>query len=314
MAEPVLRALRGTPHAIWGAEPLAKLVAPKTPVVEEPTAEFDAALLLDGSTRTAIAAWKAGIPKRIGWATGARGLFLSEALRPPLERGGVPLGLGQAGRWPRRMPRPFTAASVELAGRLGITVSDRVPKLQVLEQERVRVRRRTGDGKYWVLQGGARPGSSKGHPPERWNAILQAVRARGNSTPIFVLAGPGEEAVAREIQGEGVEHVLDPVASLPSLVAWCAGAELFLGADGGPRHVAAAVGTRRVTVMGPTDPRHTTEAQRGEAGGETGGETVLRHEVPCGPCHQEDCPLELECHTGIEEARVVEAILGLASE
>lgn len=320
LAEPTLRALHaelGADLTLAGSPPLLGLLAPGLPrarrleVGRRPEARswrgHDAALLLDGSFASALAALRAGIPRRVGWSSGGRGPLLTEGLEPPRERGRTPLGLGRAGRWPRRLPRPFGASCVELAGRLGVAVGPRRPRLLVPEGAREAVRARRGEvGPYLVLQAGARPGSAKGHPPERWRAVLRRLRERGLDAPIFVLGGPGEESVCRAAaEGTDARVVADPVADLPELAAWCAEARLVLGCDGGPRHVAAAVGAPRVTLLGPTDPRHTTETRLDE--------TLLRVEVPCGPCHRERCPLpgerHLACHTRIDPHAIAAAAL-----
>ena len=100
----------------------------------------------------------------------------------------------------------------------------------------------------------------------------------------------------------GVQAVVEPVADLPQLAAWLEGASRVLCTDGGPRHLAQAVGSQRVVLFGPTDPRFTTE---------TGVDEVqLRDEVPCGPCHRERCPLPTRvCQQGFTPERVAEAVL-----
>ncbi len=65
---------------------------------------------------------------------------------------------------------------------------------------------------------------------------------------------------------------------LPALVTLLAGADLFLGNNSGPMHVANALGRRGVVVSGPTDhgwdPYWHCERWR-----------VLRHSaLPCVPC------------------------------
>ena len=192
---------------------------------------------------------------------------------------------------------------VELAGRLGVAVGPRRPRLEVDAAALERVRTRRGPGPYLVVQAGARPGSAKGYGAARWGAVLEALRTRGLDLPIYLLAGPGEEQAAREAATvPGATAVVDPVADLRELAAWCAEAALVVGTDGGPRHVAHAVGAPRVTLFGPTDPRHTTET--------IVDEVVLRDEVPCGPCHRERCPLPtLVCQAGLSPERVADAVL-----
>src|SRR4029079_7096225 len=102
----------------------------------------DVALLLDGSMRSAWAAFTARIPERVGFASGGRTALLTQWIVPARERGGVPLGIGTPGAWPRRIPRPFTSACVELAAAGGLEVTQRTPKLRIDEAALSRVRAR----------------------------------------------------------------------------------------------------------------------------------------------------------------------------
>jgi len=55
----------------------------------------------------------------------------------------------------------------------------------------------------------------------------------------------------------GPEEELDGAARFPdllSLARWLAQANVYIGNDSGPTHLAAAVGTRTVALFGPTDP------------------------------------------------------------
>jgi heptosyltransferase-2 len=94
-------------------------------------------------------------------------------------------------------------------------------------------------------------------------------------------------------------NLVDPVIGLPELAALIARARLLLVNDTGPRQMAVALGTPVVTVMGPTDPRHShhlLERQR-----------VLREDVDCSPCHLKTCPIDHRCMTRLRPERVVAA-------
>jgi lipopolysaccharide heptosyltransferase II len=327
MAEPALRALErrfGGSMTLAGAPGLLELIAPSAPRARHLACGrrpdpadwrgFDTALLLDGSVASAWVALRAGIPERVGWAVGPRGLLLTDGPRPALERGRTPLGLGRHRRRPRKVPRPFGASAQELVARLGVWVDDPCPRLEVqgpaLESARAW---RAGAGvdpatPFLLLQAGARPGSAKGIPAERWARVIGELRELGFEAPVFALAGPGEEPAAREVaQAAGVHAVVDPVANLPELLAWCSDASLVLCTDSGPRHLARAAGATRVTLIGPTDPRHTSDAQVGER--------LLRVELDCGPCHRERCPLDgvqqRACMLDISPGRIADAVLEL---
>lgn len=297
-------------HAGW----LARRVPGATvqPMVGRPLVRdargHDVALLLDGSWRSAFAAWAAGVPRRVGWARGGRGPLLTAAVTPAREVGGVPVGIGRPGRRPRWAPRPFGSAAVELAGVAGFPVAHRVPRLDPGDEVRSTVEVRLEDlglvpGTPFLLANvGARVGSAKAWPEAHW---IELLRDLAGPLPAVLTCGPGEEAATRRIaEASGARALLDPVATVPELAALGGLAAVAVAMDGGARHVLRAGGARTVTLLGPTDPRHTAE--------HLAGDTRLRVEIPCGPCHRERCPIEgaehHACLVDLAPARVADAV------
>ena len=89
-------------------------------------------------------------------------------------------------------------------------------------------------------------------PSKTWPAALfiqvgEHLRNRARLEPVF-LAGPADDASAfagfRVIRNA-------PLAQVKSIVA---GAQLFIGNDSGPAHIAAAFGVPVVVLFGPSDP------------------------------------------------------------
>jgi len=322
MAEPALRALdsalpRGSLTLVGLAPHLALLarrfatarrvvLAARDGDAPEHYAGHDLALLCTGSFRSAWAAFRARVPRRVGFARDGRGLLLTDTLAPARERGGVPLGLGRAGRGRRYLPRPLTRSLAELLGLLGVPLAHGAPRLDVEPESLVqaRARRAAGglapDAPFVLVHAGARPGSSKGVPPRLW---LEAARLLARRAPLaFVLvAAPGEEepleTLARELGGPRVLVLRDPPALLGELVAHTAEARVVWSGDSGPRHVARALRRAVLIVAGPTDARHSGLDER---------ERLVRVQVPCGPCHRERCALAgsefLQCYALQPEA------------
>jgi ADP-heptose:LPS heptosyltransferase len=75
----------------------------------------------------------------------------------------------------------------------------------------------------------------------------------------------------------GSAHPAPPTPTLLDLAALFAHARLYLGADSGPMHVAALVGTPVLQLLGPTDPIENAP-YAGTAS------RTLRVQIACNPC------------------------------
>jgi heptosyltransferase-2 len=75
-------------------------------------------------------------------------------------------------------------------------------------------------------------------------------------------------------------------------------ADLFIGADSGPAHLAASAGTLSVILFSGTN-------QRSQWRPWSRHSLTLRGRVPCQPCHQKVCPLaDHPCMSGLDPERV----------
>ena len=90
-------------------------------------------------------------------------------------------------------------------------------------------------------------------PPERLAEIGRRLAARGYAP--FLVHGPGEEEAARRA-AQGLEGALVgyPPPDLPALKEILARCALFVGNDGGPKHLAACSGLPTLAVFGRVHP------------------------------------------------------------
>ena len=95
---------------------------------------------------------------------------------------------------------------------------------------------------------------------------------------VALVAGPGERALVDEIgrQARRPPAVVEAVLPLPHLAALACRFDALLCHDSGPMHLAAAVGTRVVALLGSQNPA--LFAPPGE------GHTVLQPPLPCPHC------------------------------
>ena len=128
------------------------------------------------------------------------------------------------------------------------------------------------------------PGSNA--PSRRWPAsrfATLAARLREAGARVLVFGGPGERAITAEVAAGGAIDLAGRT-DLPMLAAGLASCELVVSNDSGPLHVAAAVGTRTVSLWGAGDPAITGPPREGM-------HRVLRHpELYCVPCVKNVCP------------------------
>jgi len=80
-------------------------------------------------------------------------------------------------------------------------------------------------------------------------------------------------------------------------------AEVVVGADSGPVHLATAVGRPVVVLFSGTNRPEQWQPHGRDV-------TVLRHPVPCSPCHRERCPRDGHpCMGELRPERVARAVL-----
>jgi ADP-heptose:LPS heptosyltransferase len=131
---------------------------------------------------------------------------------------------------------------------------------------------------------------STGAPAKAWPAGYWAAFVRelaGEEARFFWVGDAAADERARDIAlAAGVEgrsvHLAGrlKLASLGTFLEKC---DLFVGADSGPAHVAAAHGVRSLVLFSGTN-----ELNEWKPLSESSW--VLRHEVPCSPCHLRACP------------------------
>jgi lipopolysaccharide heptosyltransferase II len=303
MAIPFLRALkrrfpadrltvlaRRGPGSIFRAESSANAVGNREGLVRDIAAlrreKADEVWLLPNSFRSALMAFLAGIPVRIGYDTDRRGGLLTHAVPPP----------------------PRTDHQLRDYDRLlrsrGIEPDFDVPRLPLPEQAERRAREtleRAGlaSSRLALLAPGAAAtfGQTKRWPVERFGKLVDRLRDRGFDCACVIGPGEGDLGARLSAAARGPVPVLGSELDPVELAALLSRAKVLIGNDSGPIHLAASVGTPIVAFFGPTDPGRTAPAGAPAR--------ILDRYVFCSPCFLKECPYGHEC---MEEIRVEDAV------
>jgi len=151
---------------------------------------------------------------------------------------------------------------------------------------------------FAILSPGAGWGAKR-WPAERFGRVARALAAEG--VPSILNHGPGEEALAREAEAASAGTARAIECSISELIALTRRANLFIGGDTGPMHLAAALQVPVVAIFGPTDP-----ARNGPYGTQS---VVLRN--PASPttharrAQPDEGLLEIGVDTVVEAARTL---------
>lgn len=141
-------------------------------------------------------------------------------------------------------------------------------------------------------------------PAERFGLVLAALQA-SHRVSIVVVGAAHDRGVSALVAGglDGSELDLTGMTTLPQLAAVLAACDLFVGNDGGPAHLAAAVGTPVVTLMSGVHAANVWDP----AGGF--GYAVRAGALACAPCGSEfACPLgHSRCMHDISVEQVIAA-------
>lgn len=253
---------------------------------------YDLALDVRGDFSVALLMFGAGIPRRIGWNCAGGGFLLTDGV-------------------PYVRARPEIDSRREMLRVLGVSTSaasQAVPHWEPNAASESFVRHLAGEfGRgerpLFVFHLGAGT-AAKTWPIEHWRELLGRSILDFDARVILV-GGRGDVRTARELTQEMFwPNVMDWTdrLTLDQLAALCRRAALFVGADSGPAHLAAAVGAKVVVLFSGTN-----DANQWRPVGDD--VTVVRREVACAPCYAVRCPLRTHpCMRDLTPTDVVAAI------
>jgi heptosyltransferase II len=282
--------------------------------------QFDLAIVLPNSPRSALEVFFARVPVRVGFRRFGRSWALTNPCYHRQDTVTVrKTSIARIQKLVRTNPAQPRADYPDgchqvldylfLMTRVGAKGTPTAPALFISPDEVAMARKQFNPppGRpLFGLNAGAEYGPAKRWPVDRFieTARILVQQTKGHW---WVLGGPGDIAVAESIARQlpdGSARSLAGKTSLRELCAVLKACEVVLTNDTGPMHVAAAVGTPVVVPFGSTCPELTAPGWPPGSGHE-----LLRGEAPCAPCFRRRCPIDLRCMTSISVDAAVQAIL-----
>ncbi len=289
---------------------------------------YDLGIDVRGDILTVFVLALAGIPRRLGWAMGGGGFLLTDVARWVPGRHEVESRqalLDRLGLADEVGSRVRVHATDRDRARLALKLreawpgrSNRVPAMAMVHQGSSRPRRpaRRNESDSWdepealhagrfgdpspllALHLGA-GASSKRWPTRHWRELIG--RFLEDGWRVILVGGADDVEVAREIEPHPRLRDWTGRLAVTETAALLERADLFIGSDSGPAHIAASASTASVILFSGTNrPRQWRPWSRRAL--------VLRRKVPCRPCHHKACPLaDHPCMAGLEPERVYRA-------
>jgi heptosyltransferase I len=204
--------------------------------------EYDAVIDFQGAVRSALLARWSGAPIRYGDAqpreNAASMFYTRQVLTSRAHVVQQALALAEAVISPATIPRPPVVES-------GIEFPadpDAESRLSSL----------TADAKNFAILNPGAGWGAKMWPAERYGRVARELAK--DRLCSLVNFGPGEEALAVDVEAASEGAARKISCSVSELIALTRRARLFIGGDTGPMHLAAALKIPVVAIFGPTNP------------------------------------------------------------
>lgn len=242
---------------------------------------YGEAYVMQGSWKSALVPFFAGIPKRVGHRREMRYGLINRIIPLPAE-----------------LKRKTARAFHTLAG----GGQFRAPRLTVDTANQRALLERHGlasDG-FVALMPGAEFGPAKRWPSASYADLARALMQRGLKVVLF--GSKNDQPVTGEIAALAPGAIdLAGQTTLTDVIDLIAAAKVSVSNDSGLMHVAAAVGTPIVGVYGSTSPENTPPLAESRE--------LVWLGLDCSPCHQKECPLgHLNCLNTLDVARVLASV------
>ena len=255
---------------------------------------FDLVVLLPNSFESALTVALAGIPRRFAYRTDGRRILLTDSL---------PVPSWKSVRHESEFYLNLANFVISKMGGAHFALSDSSPLLKTSdEQKHAAIDRLKALGLSTERHLIAIGAGSTNSMAKRWPVEYFAKLCDGFSSEFdaeVVLLGSSSEAdVGKTLSELTKARVYDLTGStdLPSAMAILDVADLFVSNDMGLAHISAGLGTRTLTLFGPTNEIATAPLGTNAR--------FIREVVECSPCMLRECPIDHRCMLRLDPDRV----------
>ena len=256
--------------------------------------KYDVVLDLQGNSKSGLFTWLSGAPKRYGFDRQQAREILN--LASTNHKVDIPADCHHISkRYLRIVQSAFPSSQkVPLCGPLSVDPAAEKNVLEQLKEYGLK------PNEYFVAHYGT-TWETKLWPLQQWKELIKVLTEQGQN--IILTWGNDKEReaveaiIAKASQGRALIWPKKPLAELIALLRL---ARLVIGADTGPVHIAAAVGTSTVSLFRVTD---------SERNGPPGENHIrLQAQMDCSPCLRKQCDLNEQCGESITVDAVVDAV------
>jgi heptosyltransferase-2 len=235
------------------------------------SAQYDQAIVLPNSLKSALIPYFARIPLRTGFVGESRYILLNDARG--LSKKSLPF-----------MVERFAQLAEDKRGKIPRPLAN--PKLEVSVAQRNATLHKLGltlDKPVAIFCPGAEYGPAKRWPASYFAEIAQRLQRQGYA--VWLIGSAKDKEVADKIiaLGNSASLNLCGVTDLTDAIALLSCAQLVVSNDSGLMHLAAALDRPMLALFGSSSPQFTPPL--------SAQAHVVKLDIKCSPCFQRECPL-----------------------
>ena len=251
--------------------------------------KFDLAILFTNSFQTALLSKLGKVKKRFGYKNEGRSFLLTNSFNKPEwknEKHEIYYYLNLIAEVEKEYFGKQTTLDTKIKFELAVSKDRREKAKTILENNKVDLTKQT-------IAFGVGSTNSRA---KRWQAKsfakLNDLLQYKFDANVILIGSEDEIDVSNEVADKSKHKPINLAGktSLSEVLAILSEVDLLVSNDMGLAHVSAAVGSKTITIFGPTNPKTTKPWN---------AEIIRREDVECSPCMLRDCPIDHRCMTWV---------------